>query len=46
MVEIKGSQVTVSGKPAIIAGEVKKGDETLKLRDESGVPVWSGWRRG
>lgn len=46
MVEIRGSQVTVQGKPTIIAAEVKKGDETLKLRDEAGVPVWSGWKRG
>jgi hypothetical protein len=44
--EIRGSRVTVSGKPAIIAAEVRKGDEVLKLRDERGVPVWSGWRRG
>jgi hypothetical protein len=44
-VEIKGSRITFEGKPAIIAAEVKKGDEVLKLRDENGVPVWSGWRR-
>ncbi len=44
-VEIRGSRVTVQGKPAIIAAEVKKGDETLALRDEAGVPVWSGWKR-
>ncbi len=44
-VEVKGSRVTVGGKPAIIAAEVKKGGETLKLRDENGVPVWAGWRR-
>ncbi len=44
-VEVKGSRVTVAGKPAIIAAEVKKGEETLKLRDENGVPVWAGWRR-
>jgi hypothetical protein len=25
--------------------EVKKGDEVLKLRDDTGFPVWSGWRR-
>jgi len=44
-VEVKGSRVTFEGKPAIIAAEVKKGDETLKLRDENGFPMWSGWRR-
>ena len=45
-VEIKGSRVTVDGKPAIIAAEVKKGDGLLKLRDEAGLPMWAGWRRG
>jgi hypothetical protein len=44
-VEVKGSKITFGGKPAIIAEEVKKGDEVLKLRDDSGFPVWSGWRR-
>ena len=44
-VEIKGSRITFDGKPAIIAGEVKKGDEILELRDDSGFPAWSGWRR-
>ncbi|WP_459945762.1 hypothetical protein [Desulfocastanea catecholica] len=28
-----------------IVKEVKKGDEVLLLRDESGLAVWSGWRR-
>ena len=44
-VEVKGSRITFEGKPAIIAAEVKKGNEILKLRDEKGFPVWSGWRR-
>lgn len=44
-IEIKGSRVTFQGKPAIIAAEVKKGDETLQLRNENGFPVWSGWKR-
>ena len=44
-VEVKGSRVTFEGKPAIIAAEVNKGDEILKLRDDNGFPVWSGWRR-
>ena len=44
-VEVKGSRITFGGKPAIIAAEVKKGDEVLQLRDDSGFPVWSGWRR-
>jgi hypothetical protein len=44
-VEVKGSRITFAGKPAIIAEEVKKGDEVLKLRDDSGFPLWSGWRQ-
>jgi len=43
--EVKGSRVTFSGKPAIIAAEVKKGDSTLVLRDSAGIPAWAGWRR-
>jgi len=44
-VEVKGSRISFGGKPALIAAEVKKGDEVLKLRDDAGFPVWSGWRR-
>ncbi len=44
-IEVKGSRVTLSGKPAIIAAEVKKGDSTLVLRDSAGIPAWAGWRR-
>ncbi len=44
-IEVKGSLVTFEGKPAIIAAEVKKGEEVLKLRDENGYPVWAGWKK-
>ncbi len=44
-IEVKGSRVTISGKPAIIAAEVKKGDNVLILRDSAGIPAWAGWRR-
>ncbi len=44
-VEVRGSRVMFEGKPAIIAAEVKKGDEVLRLRDDNGFPMWSGWRR-
>jgi hypothetical protein len=44
-VEVKGSRISFAGKPALIAAEVKKGNEVLKLRDDAGLPVWSGWRR-
>ena len=38
-VEIKGSRVTMQGQPVLIAAEVKKGDEVLKLRDDAGDPA-------
>ena len=44
-VEVKGSRVTLAGKPAIIAAEIKKDGSTIKLRDDNGVPVWAGRRR-
>ena len=44
-IEITGSRITLDGKPAIVAAEVKKGDWILKLRDENGVPIWAGWRK-
>jgi hypothetical protein len=45
-VEIKGAKSTRRGENVFLAAEVKKGGAVLKLRDENGVPVWAGWRRG
>ena len=42
-ITVTGSRLTIKEKPAIIAAQVKKGNETLKLRDDNGIPVW---RRG
>ena len=35
--QVKGSRVN----QAMVAGEVKKGDQVLKLRDDQGRPLWS-----
>ena len=43
-VEIKGVKAARMGQDIFIAGEVKKGSEVLKLRDESGIPLWAGAR--
>lgn len=43
-VSVTGSKVTYNGDQIIIAKEVIKGDQLLKLRDENGYPLWSGWR--
>lgn len=44
-IEVTGSRITFQGKPAIIAQEIRKGNDTLKLRDANGFPRWSGWQR-
>jgi len=44
-VEVTGSRITYQDQPTIIAGEVKKGGQVLKLRDAAGVPVWAGQGR-
>lgn len=44
-IEVKGSRVNFAGKPAIIAAEIKKGDNVLVLRDSAGIPAWAGWRK-
>ena len=43
-VEIKGVKAARMGQDIFIAGEVKKGGEVLKLRDENGIPLWAGAR--
>ncbi len=47
-IEVKGSRTTFGGAPAIIAVEVRRGDEVLTLRDGNGIPLWRGrgmgWR--
>jgi hypothetical protein len=46
-ITVTGSRVMVGGKAVIIAAEVKKGDQILKLRAENGTPEWAGrGRRG
>ena len=44
-IEVKGSRVTINGRPALVAAQVVKGDQVLKLRDDDGVPMWCGWHR-
>jgi hypothetical protein len=41
-IQVVGSKVTIGGKPVVIARQIKKGDDLLQLRDESGRPLWSG----
>lgn len=41
-IEVTGSKITYNEKPALIAKLVKRGSETLTLRDDKGYPVWKG----
>jgi hypothetical protein len=45
-VEVTGSRVMVNDKPVIIASEIKRGEDILRLRDERGRAAWNAWRRG
>jgi len=45
-IEVRGSRIQLDKKPAIIAVEIKRGEDTLVLRDPDGIPRWAGWRRG
>jgi hypothetical protein len=40
-VEIKGSRIKHPQMAIILAGELKKGDQVVKFRDEQGKPLWS-----
>ena len=43
-VEVTGSKVVFANGDSLLAREIKKGDQKLRLRNETGFPVWS--RRG
>jgi len=43
---VSGSKITYESKPAIIAKNIKKGDDFLELRDDKGFTKWKGWRQG
>ena len=45
-IEVTGATAQVRGSEVLIAREIKKGGETVVLRDAQGIPKWSrGWRR-
>ncbi len=45
-VEVTGSKVKFASGDALIAREIKKGGNTLTLRNTQGIPAWSGGPRG
>ena len=42
--EVKGSPLTLEGHPALVAQEVRRGDEVMRFRDDKGLPLWAGPR--
>jgi hypothetical protein len=44
-IEVKGARTNFQDNQVIIAGEIKKGENLLVMRDAHGTPVWAGWRR-
>jgi hypothetical protein len=43
-IEVLGAKSTGPEGEQILAKELTVGSNTTTLRDESGVPVWSGWK--
>lgn len=41
-VEVTGSDVTIEGRPVLVARHVKTDEGALHLRDANGVPSWAG----
>jgi hypothetical protein len=41
-VEVTGMRIDRGGQPILMVGEIKKGNQTLQLRDENGYPRWMG----
>ena len=39
-ITVTGSRVTMDGRSIIVAADVAKGSELLKLREDNGIPVW------
>jgi hypothetical protein len=39
-ISVHGSRIVYAGKPAIVAAQVKKGDQVMNLRKDNGVPLW------
>ena len=44
-VKVTGSRVNFAGGPAMMASLVRHGGKVLKLRENNGIPAWSGWNR-
>lgn len=41
-IQVTGSKIMMKGQPVIVAAQIKKGEDILRLRDANGVPAWGG----
>ena len=39
-ITVTGSRITLDGRPAIVAADITKGNDLLKLRDDNAIPIW------
>jgi len=39
-IKVTGSRVTMDGRSIVVAADVTKGNELLRLREANGIPVW------
>lgn len=40
MIEVEGSEVDFDDRKVLMAAEVERGDQEMRLRDDNGRPVW------
>ena len=43
---VTGSRVTMDGKSVVIAAEIRKQNQVVKLRDAKGIPLWPRVHQG
>jgi hypothetical protein len=43
-IEVVGAKNTAAAGEEILAKEITVGNNTTTLRDDKGIPVWSGWK--
>jgi hypothetical protein len=43
-IEVTGSRITYRDRPVVIAAQIRKGHQSMVLRDSRGFPLWSGAR--
>ena len=43
---VTGSRITMDGKSVVIAAEIRKQNQVVKLRDAQGIPLWPRVHQG